>query len=117
MYNCETAWADWMSHGIAVLMDGAWGPKMFFEPVPICSPRLSNIFLGTVYVWAFEFVDNPTLFKFVVPVLRCNKECFIVFVPLKCTCITLLLHVFFNFSLSPCTYGTTMEIFLLLLFS
>ena len=76
VYNCEIVWADWVPHEIAVLMDREWGPKMVFQPVPKCSQRLSNIFLGTVYVWAFEFVDNPTLLKFVVPLLRCHEESF-----------------------------------------
>ena len=49
---------------------------MFLEPVPKCSPRFSNIFLRTVYVWVFKFVDYPTVLKFVVPVLGCHEECF-----------------------------------------
>ena len=36
-------------------------------------------------------------------------------VPLECTCIPLLLHVLLNLSPSPCIYGTTIEMFLLLL--
>ena len=55
-----------------MLVDGGWGAKMFLEPVPKCSPRFSNIFLRTVCVWAFEFLDYPTLLKFVVPVLGCH---------------------------------------------
>ena len=38
-----------------------------------------------------------------------------VFEPLKCTYIPFLLHVFLNFPLNPCIYGTTMEMLLLLL--
>ena len=49
---------------------------MFLESLPKCSPRFSNIFFGTVYVWAFKFVDYPTPLKFVVPVLGCHEECF-----------------------------------------
>ena len=49
---------------------------MFFELVPKCSPRLSNVHLRTVYVWGFEFVDKPTVLKFVVPVLGCHEKCF-----------------------------------------
>ena len=64
-------------HGpISSLGDGGKSPKMFLEPVPKFSPRFSNIFLRTVYVRAFEFVDYPTLLKFVVPVLECHEECF-----------------------------------------
>ena len=40
-----------------------------------------------------------------------------VLLPLKCTCIPLLLHVLLNLSPSPSMYGTTMEMFLLLLFA
>ena len=36
------------------------GPKMFFELVPKGSVRFSKVFLGAVYMWAFEFVDYPT---------------------------------------------------------
>ena len=36
-------------------------------------------------------------------------------VPLKCTCIPLLLHVFLNLFHSPCMCGTIMEMFLLLM--
>ena len=55
------------------------GAEMFFEPVPKCSPRLSNVLLRTVCLSAFEFVDNPTLLKslkIVAPVLGCYEECF-----------------------------------------
>ena len=45
---------------------------MFFEPVPESSARFSNVLLRAVYMWAFEFVDHPILFKFVVLVLWCN---------------------------------------------
>ena len=38
---------------------------------------------------------------------------FIVLVSLKCTCITLLLHVLLNLSHRSCMYGTTLEMFLL----
>ena len=38
------------------------------------------------------------------------------FVPLKCTSIPSLLHVLLHFFPNPCMYGTTMEMFLLLLF-
>ena len=37
-----------------------------------------------------------------------------VLVPLKCTWIPKLLHIFFNLFPSPWIYGTTMEMFLLL---
>ena len=76
MNNGEAVWADWVSCGIDVLMDGGWDPEMFFEPVPKCSPRLSSVLLRTVYVWEFEFVDNPALLNFVVPVLGCHEQYF-----------------------------------------
>ena len=76
MNNGEAIWADWVSCGAAVLMDEGWGPEMFFGPVPKCSPRLCNVLLRTVYVWAFEFVDNPALLKFVVLVLGCHNKCY-----------------------------------------
>ena len=38
-----------------------------------------------------------------------------VFVPLMCTCIPLLLHVLLNFLPNPCINGATMAMFLLLL--
>ena len=41
------------------------------------------------------------------------RKVFIVLVPLKGTCIPLLLHILLNLSPSPCMYGTTIEIFLL----
>ena len=85
--NGEAVWADWVSCGAAVLMDGRWGPEMFFEPVPKYSPRLSNVLLRTVYVWAFEFVDNLTLLKFVSLSLGATRSVLMVFVPLKCVCI------------------------------
>ena len=44
-----------------MVVDGGWGPEMFFESVPKGSAGFSNVFLGAVYVWAFEFVDYPTL--------------------------------------------------------
>ena len=74
MNSGEAVRADWVSCGTAMLMDGGWGPEMFFQPVPKCSPRLSNVLLRTVYVWAFKFVDNPALMKFVVPVLGCHEK-------------------------------------------
>ena len=77
MNNGEAVLADWLSCGTAVLMDGGWGPKIFFEPVLKYPPRPSNVLLRTVYVWAFEFVDNPALLKFVVPVLGCHERCFL----------------------------------------
>ena len=61
MNNGEVVLADWVSCGAAGLMDGGWGPKMFFEPVPKYSPRLFNVLFRTVCVWAFEFVDKPFL--------------------------------------------------------
>ena len=48
-----------------MLVEGGRGPEMFLELIPKCSTRFSNVFIGAVYVWAFEFVDNFTLFKFV----------------------------------------------------
>ena len=36
-------------------------------------------------------------------------------VPLKCPCIPLLVHALLNLFPSPCMYGTTMKVFLLLL--
>ena len=44
--NSETISVDWVSCGVAMLVDGGRGPKMFFEPVPKCSTRFSNVFLG-----------------------------------------------------------------------
>ena len=49
---------------------------MFFELVPECPARFSIVLLGAVYMWAFEFVEYPTLLKFVVFVFGCYKECF-----------------------------------------
>ena len=74
MNNGEAVWADWV--GTAVLMNGGWDPEMFFEPVPKCSSRLSNVLLQTIYVWAFEYLDYPTLLKFVVLILGCHEKCF-----------------------------------------
>ena len=56
-----------------MLVEGERGPEMFFELIPKCSTRFSNVFIGAVYVWAFEFVDYPTLLKFGAPVFRCHK--------------------------------------------
>ena len=47
--------------GVAVLVDRGRGLEMFFEPVPKCPTRFSNLFFGAVCMWAFEFVDNPTI--------------------------------------------------------
>ena len=49
-----------MSFSVAVLVDGGWGPEMLLYPVPQSSARFSSIFLRTIYMWAFEFVDYPT---------------------------------------------------------
>ena len=96
-------------------MDGGWDPAMFFEPVPKCSPRLSNVLLRTVYVWAFEFVDNPALLKFVVPILGCHEKCFYCVCTFEVYLYSLVIACPFDFSPNPCKYGNTMEMFLLLL--
>ena len=59
-----------------MLMHGGWSPKVFFDPVPKCSTRFSNIFFRADYVWAFEFVDNPTFLQIIVFIFACNKEGF-----------------------------------------
>ena len=65
-----------MSWVVATVVNRGWGPKMFFESIPTCSPRFSNVFLRVLYMWAFEFVDYTTLLKFVVPVFGCHEESF-----------------------------------------
>ena len=77
-------------------------------------PDSPNIFLRTVYVWAFKFVDYSTLLKFVVPVLGCHEECFYSVCTFEMYLYSLVAF-FFNPSPGPCMYGTTMEMFLLLL--
>ena len=69
--SCDSLWfpvnsgktfrADWVSRGATMVMDGGWGPKVFFEPVPKSSARLSYGILRAVYIWAFEFLDYFTL--------------------------------------------------------
>ena len=115
MYYSEAVWTDWVSCRIAVLVDGDGTLKFLWACPHHVLPDSPIYPSGTVYVWSFKFVDYPTLLKFVVPVLGFQEGVFIVFVPLKCTCIPLLLHVLLNLSPSPCMYGTTMEMFLLLL--
>ena len=114
-YNSKTVWTDLVTCWVAMLMDGGWSLKVFFDPVPKYPARFANIFLRAVYVWAFELVDKLTLLQFAVFIFGCHKECFYVFVPLKWTCIPLLLHILY-ISPIPCMYGITMEMFLLLLF-
>ena len=60
MDYAETVWADWMACGTGMLMDGGWGPEVFFEPIPKCSSSLSNVLLRTVNMWALVFVYDPT---------------------------------------------------------
>ena len=59
--NGKTFRADWVSCGVAMVVDGGWGPKVFFEPVAKSSARFSYVFFWTVYMWAFEFVNYSTL--------------------------------------------------------
>ena len=98
-----------------MLMDGEWSFKVFFDPISKSPARFSDIFLRAVYVWAFKLVDNLTFLHFAVFICGCHEECFMVFVPLKCTCIPLLLHVILNFFPICCINGMTMEMFLFLL--
>ena len=79
-----------------MLVDGRWGPKMLFEPIAKCSPRFSNIFFRAVYVLPFKSVDYPTLGSLLSLSLGGIRSVFIVVVPLKCTCIPILLHVPLN---------------------
>ena len=59
--NGETFRAGWMSFGATMVVEGEWGPKVFFEPISKSSTRFSYVFLRAVYMWAFEFVDYSTL--------------------------------------------------------
>ena len=62
-----------MSCGVAIVVDGALrcSLSLFLNVLPF-----SNVFPRAVYMWAFEFVDYPTFFKFVVPVFGCHGESF-----------------------------------------
>ena len=59
--NSKTFRAYWVSCGATVVVDGGWGPKVFFEPVPKSPARFSYVFLKAVCMWAFEFVDYSIL--------------------------------------------------------
>ena len=61
-------------------------------------PDSPNYSSGAVDVWALKPTYDPTLLKFVVPILGVIRRVFIVLVPLKCNWIPKLLHVLFNLS-------------------
>ena len=87
MDYAETMWADQISCGAGVLVDGGWGPEVFFEPIPKCSASLSSVLLRTAYMWTPKFVYDPTFCSLVSLSLGAIRNVFIVFEPLKFTCI------------------------------
>ena len=56
----DAIWADWVSCGSVVKVDGWWCCKMFLVSVPNGPTRFPYVFLYAVYLWALLFVDNPT---------------------------------------------------------
>ena len=77
-----------------MLVDGRWGPDIFFESVPKFSASLSNILLRAVNFWALAFVYDPTFCSLVSLSLGAISNVLIVFEPLKCTCIPFLCMFF-----------------------
>ena len=88
---------------------------MFFDPIPKCPARFFNIFLRTVYVWAFELVDNSTFLHLAVFIFGCHEECFYGVCALEKHLYSFVITCPFELLPIPCIYGTTMEMFLLLL--
>ena len=111
----ETLGADWMSFGAGMLVNGGWGPQMFFEPVQNALPvsltySSRQLICGHLYLYM-----TPLFCSLVSLSLGAISKVLIMFKPLKCTCIPFLLHLLLNFSPNPCRNGTTTEMFLLLL--
>ena len=109
---CDSLWTMVKQAGCPVellcwcLGDGALRCSLSLSPN---TPRLSNVLFRTVYVWAFECVDNPTLLKFVVLVLGCNEKCFYGVCTFEMYLYFLVVACPFEFLSQPCIDGTTME--------
>ena len=86
-------------------------------PLP-CPLMFCQILQGTVQgnlcvgIWICKWCHFSVVCSLV---LGNHEECFNNVCAFKWICISLLLHDFLNFSPSPCVYGTSMEMFLLLL--
>ena len=47
---------------------------MFLEPIPKCPARLTYVFFCAVDVWAFVFVNNPTLLSLLSLSFWCHEK-------------------------------------------
>ena len=68
--------AYWVSSRLAMVVCRGWGPEVFLEPVTKGSAWFPCVFFWMVYLLAFKPIYNPTLLKFVVPVLVGHEKGF-----------------------------------------
>ena len=114
MYSSKTVWTDWMPSWVAMLMNGGWSLKVFFDHIPKCPARFCNIFLRTVYMWIFQLIDNPTFLQFAVFIFGCHEEFCYCVCALEMQLYSFVVTCLFELLPFPCMYGTTIEMFPLL---
>ena len=104
-----------MSCGTGMMVDGEWALRCSLSLFPNSLP-VPPIYSSGQFIYGLLYLYMIPLFCSLVSLsLDAMSSVLMVFEPLKCTCIPLLLHVLLNFSPNPCMYGATMKMFLLLL--
>ena len=88
--------------------DGALRYSLILSPNTL--PDSPLYFSGQFICGHLNWQITPLFCNLLSLSLGAMRSVFMVFVPLKCTCVPLVLHVLLNFSHIPCMYGTTMEI-------
>ena len=99
-----------MTWDVTMVMDGRGGLLMFLEPFCKNSCRLSNVYIFTTLISVYD----PTLVGDRIFVLGGHEQVFYGLTSFKVYLYTIFWQVFLILSLSPCWYGTTICIFLLL---
>ena len=116
MNNGKTVWSNWMSYGTGV--DEWWRCfQMFLESVPKFPSRFTYIFLRTVDVWSLVLVNNTTFLKFAVFVLWWYEKWLDGVGSFEMSLYALFVVCPFELFSQANPYGTTMEMFLCLLWS
>ena len=104
-----------MSSGMAMVVYRGWDPEVFLEPVPESSARFHYVFLWTVYIWNFESIYDSILLKFAIPVLGVHEKSSYGVGPFKMNLDTQAVASLLEPAPSPWMKGTTMKMFLFLL--
>ena len=103
-----------MTWDVAMVMNGRGGLPMFFEPFYKSSWRLSYVFFFTPIFTTFVSVYDPTFVGNRIFVLGGHEQVFYGLTSFKVYLYTIFWQVFLILSLSPCWYGTTIYMFLLM---